>query len=103
MPSETIVGETLHKITFLLNPIKEHLLASHRKEPERRDQVEKEKSKQVNVNIIMEKVRGSRAMVTSLSTQISWASEIKGYFSNEEVLVDNEIFVSLGTRIGRAK
>ena len=39
----------------------------------------------------MEKVRGSRTMVGSLSTQRAWASEIKGCFSNKEATVDKQI------------
>lgn len=75
-------------------------MASHREEPRRRDQVDKEgKSRQVNLKVSMDNVKGSRTMVRCLSTQRSRASEIKGFFSDEEALVDKQISVSSGAKI----
>lgn len=71
---------------------------------ERRAQVEREKrSRGGDLKGTMEKVRGSRIVAASLSSQGYWASEIKGCFSTEEATVEKQIFPFSPARISRAK
>lgn len=69
-----------------------HLLTSHRRSLGGGGKVKgEEKSRQVDLKGTTEKVRGSKTIVRSLSTQRAWVSEIKVCSSNEEATVDKQI------------